>query len=362
MGKKITSFILIILFGFFSCIDTIDFDIDSEAEQVVILGSITTEPGPYNVTISRSIGFYERFNAAGNRVTDANVRILSDDGQVEVLEHIGAGVYQTNPSTLRGEVGRSYTLIVTTSNGEVYQSTSELIKPTPEIDSLFFEYEEQQEINNNGVFITNKFAVVKTLTKDNPEEGDFYGWTWKGTYSYKTYPELFAIPSPDGSDDIPSPLPCSFLGCSCCTCWISTDENNDLALAHDRLTNGNSIIGDRVATIPITGRTFRDKYHVRVKQYSLSAKAFEFWNLVKDQQTEATLFATPPASIQSNVVNINNPDELVWGFFSASDVSEKSFFIDRTEIPSSIPNDTDSIKNDCRILQGSSNQPPTFWE
>lgn len=360
MKFKIIPFVLGLLAITFvvSCIDDINFNIDEAGDQLVIIGSITTKPGPYKVEISKAIDFFSSISSLSNRVRDARVIISSDDGQVEELTHVGSGVYETSQAGIRGEVGRSYAVTVITADGETYQSKRERIVAAPEIDSLYFQYEEREAIGANNIKVINRFAKVMVDVTDDPNEENYYAWTWKGTYQFKTFPELFT--NPDGS---PAPLPCSFFGCSCCICWLTTEENNELAIANDVLTNGNQIKEQVVANIPISAFQFEQKYHVNVTQRAQTKEAFEFWSLVKEQQSAATLFATPPARIRSNIVNINNPDELVWGFFEASGASEKSFFINRRDIPGALLlQSDDSIRNDCRRVLNATTSQPLFWE
>ncbi|MEQ9307728.1 MAG: DUF4249 family protein, partial [Marinoscillum sp.] len=105
---------------------------------------------------------------------------------------------------------------------------------------------------------------------------------------------------------------------------------------------------------------FDSKLYVNVLQHSLNRDVYAFWKLIADQEeSESTLFAVPSAQIESNIKNINNEDELVWGIFSASSVVEKSIFIDRNDLGIIVP--SDSIKDDCNKIPGSTNQKPSFW-
>ncbi|MFY0628097.1 MAG: DUF4249 domain-containing protein [Reichenbachiella sp.] len=343
----------------FSCIEIIDFNINENSDQIVIIGSITTEPGPYEITITKASDFYTPSYVSGNEINDARVSISSDDGQVEELSYTEDGVYVSRAEGIRGEVGRSYTLTIITANNEIYQSSSELITQSPSIDSLYIEYQEVDEFEN-GIVVTNKYANLLVDLLDDPNAENYYSWTWDGTYQFSSNPELFT--TRNGGPPVITPLPCSFGDCSCCTCWLNTPEKNDLALSSDLLFNGNIIKKLYAGTVPITPRSFQYKYLINVKQKTLSKKGYDFWQLIKDQASASTILATPPAQIIGNISNINNPSELVWGFFSASDVVTKSFYLSASDIPNFNAIQTDTIRNDCRTIPGATTQTPPFWE
>lgn len=343
-----------------SCVENIGFNIDENSNQIVIVGSITTKPGPYFIKIYKAVDFYEGLNDNSNPIENAKVSISSDDGQIEILTDIGSGLYQTNATGIRGQIGRSYSVSVTTEAGNIYQSRRERIVESAEIDSLYFKYEEQDVLLPGNITIKGKSAKVMVDFYDHLDEENYYGWTWKSTYQIETHPELFTINVVMVSTPVIDPLPCSYFGCNCCICWLTSEEQNDLELAKDKLFNGKKVEQQLVATIPLEAAKFQFKHHIVVSQKSLSKEAFEFWSQIKEQESATTLFATPPAKITGNIININNPGEDVWGYFSASDVKEKAFFIYPFDIPSGLI-DFDQINNDCRTVPNATNEQPSFW-
>ena len=71
---------------------------------------------------------------------------------------------------------------------------------------------------------------------------------------------------------------------------------------------------------------------VIIEQMSISKRAFNFWTLVQQQLSNfGSPFDTPPASIEGNMYNINDPDETVLGFFGVSNVSKESIVIEDRE-------------------------------
>jgi hypothetical protein len=118
--------------------------------------------------------------------------------------------------------------------------------------------------------------------------------------------------------------------------------------------NQSTILNFPVTQIASTSGKIAHKYSILVKQYPLTTDAFNFWSQVKKNTEQiGTVFDAQPSEIQGNLRCTSNPGEPVVGYVSASTVSQKRIFIDRTEIPAwPISNPTDA----CAI-----EVPPPGW-
>jgi hypothetical protein len=114
--------------------------------------------------------------------------------------------------------------------------------------------------------------------------------------------------------------------------------------------------------IPITSMHFYDRYYIEVQQLSLSDEAYDYWNLVEQQQSGSTNIFQPNAiKIKGNIECISNPTEEVLGFFEVSGVRSKSLFIDESELPYPIP-DIDVVRYSCEsYFLNSTTIQPWFW-
>ncbi|MBA7618032.1 hypothetical protein ES703_25351 [subsurface metagenome] len=73
------------------------------------------------------------------------------------------------------------------------------------------------------------------------------------------------------------------------------------------------------------------RYSLLVKQYSLSRKAFNYWNELKLQSQETGgLYEGQPVTISGNIYNSSDSDEIVLGYFDASAVQEKRILVENT--------------------------------
>jgi Domain of unknown function (DUF4249) len=117
----------------YSCEKVIKVDLNNAAPQVVIEGEINNEPGPYRVSITKSVSFDS--SNVYPPVTGAVVKITDNTaGITDVLTEILPGLYSTN--NIEGIEGRNYSLLVQTG-GKEYTSSATMPANVP-LDSVTF--------------------------------------------------------------------------------------------------------------------------------------------------------------------------------------------------------------------------------
>lgn len=99
--KKYIGLLVLLSVTLMGCEDVIELDLDEGAPRIAIEGIVTDQPGPYTVTITESVGFYD--DNVFPSISGAYVEISDDQGNVEVLAEKEAGVYQT--ASLQGQRG-----------------------------------------------------------------------------------------------------------------------------------------------------------------------------------------------------------------------------------------------------------------
>jgi len=155
-------FLIMSTFIFYSCEEIIEIDLNSADPKIVIEGSVTAQPGPYTVTITKTTDYYNP--GSYPTVSGAVVSIADSNGFFEELVETATGIYQTD--SLQGTPGRTYTLTVTVE-GQTYSAVSSMPQAT-EIDSLFYEENEEgvRPRDKKGYALTVKFT-------DKPGVEDF---------------------------------------------------------------------------------------------------------------------------------------------------------------------------------------------
>lgn len=116
-----------------ACKKVITVNLKNAAPQIVIQGNITNEPGPYTVTISKTVNYTN--DNIFPPITGAIITIKDITANItDVLTETSAGKYQTN--TIQGVQGHSYTLNII-AEGKQYTATSTMPKQTT-LDTITF--------------------------------------------------------------------------------------------------------------------------------------------------------------------------------------------------------------------------------
>lgn len=274
-------YILLVLF-LASCIDPITLEQDGEVKVLVVEGGISTDFGPHTIKLTKSAQYGDVFIGEIKNELGAKLFIRDQFGNTVSLFENGRGVY-TTPANYRGEVNRSYTLIIITKDGVEYQSYPELLSRVPEIDNVSVTYVDVpiKKEDLGSTFISGVEVYVDY--KDPSEIANYYKWETGGTYSLKTHPELYTPPRS------PSPVPKQ-----CCELCYTTEENIAISISSDRFYNGNPF-KSKVLFIEDDGVRFSEKYIIEIEQLSISKDAYEFYELLNNQLSiKGNIFDPPP--------------------------------------------------------------------
>lgn len=335
-----------------SCIDPVDFSEGDDSKSLVVDGLITNAPGPYVVKLKRTSD-YNITSEYIEEVAGAIVFLSDDAGNSETLtEGHMPGVYYTDPDGIRGVPGRYYKIEILTPDGLHYESDYDLLNAVPEIDTIYYERQQHQELDDYNNARTFEGFQIYIDTRDPENSSNYYMWSWGGTHEVHTQPWDYVFRR------APAPKDC------CATCWV-TDLPSQINILDDRLFAGNPMNKMPVVFVRIKdsdrARLFRGKYYVEVKQLSLSQEAHRYWSSIEEQiSSSGSIFEPPPAAIMGNIENVNDPEDLVFGYFGASAISTKSIFIQASEAPYH-PDDTLVFPDDCRRFPNSTSIKPSFW-
>jgi hypothetical protein len=334
------------------CVDKADFETVTPELPLIIEGSVTDDPGPDTVKITKAYpadgGYYSRVG-----ITGATVRITSDVGESDVLTDIGRGCYVTN--TLQGATGRTYQLFVTIG-GHQYRSSLQRMLPPGQIDDITFEF--TSKVNSSTGLTEDGFNVFVNSTVGSSSSHRLR-YKVLGTYKVTTNPELIQIRTDCASPPCPTQsLPCA-TNCECCVCWVSERENSP-KLLNPEFVGGNTITRIPVHYIPINNYTFNERYRVEVSQMELSQDAYDFYAAVRKQiENASSIFQPPFFELKGNVEPINQGPGVV-GIFSAAAITKRYIYIYRSDVPYDMV--SEAIAADCRaVAPNSSNQIPPFW-
>jgi hypothetical protein len=329
--KRIFIWLIPVLF-LTTCVERIGVELPDASDKLVVDGLISTKPGPYTVKLTKTAKYQTGSDGTNLLVRGAKVRISDDAGNSEDLIEESQGIYRTRPNGIQGQTGKTYTLSIETAEGKKYQSQPELLKPTPQIENVYYEFKE-------GVTGVEEGFYVYMDIQDPGETEDYYRWDWT---HYNRLQFCF-------NETVPPALVPTILNC-CEDCWEIQKCNGCVNVASDRLANGSTISRQLLTIVPYSSRS---KYFLYYEQQSLTRDAYKFWKSLEEQSKNVGgIFDKPPATVRGNMFSITDEEEPVLGYFGASAIRQGAIVVDRSGI-SKNPSGPPPV-----ILPPSSGPPP----
>ena len=354
---------------------------------LVINASITNTLEQQTIQISRSDGLvYSEFIPESSCM----VEVESMSGEKISFSESSPGYYNASLPVGFMSYGGHYMLMVVTSNGNLYLSDYSSLHPPTAIDSIYFERETlptaDPDIFKEGIRFFMDFEI-------DPSSSEYMRWELLETYEFNNPPydgfiytyDRVLRPLPDSLDDR--------------QCWISGHVNAIYTLDAANMTS------EKYSYMPlhfVSNETQRLSYgySLLVRQHAMDAPAFRYWDeLKKNSSSQSGLYTRLPSLTPGNISNVDDPEEKILGFFGVSGVYEKRFFVKDVEglqkydvmfcfpypepprfrflMPEDLPVYTSRATDpetavshmgetvhrclDCRIMKGSSGEPPAYW-
>ena len=357
-GSLYFRIVLAILVIFSSCIDQIDFDVASvTTDSVVVEGRVIKgDPSFVEVAVSRLFDF-----SAESRLPIALKSVVLSDtnGNTMELETRSPGYYKVflNDDTLiKAEVGTGYSIILELLDGRLYESEVEVLISTPDPLQLNVEIEEELIINEVGQ--VNSVEKVALTIDTNLDSETNNGLLWEVMNIFK----ITDSPIDDGIEMK--------------TCYLTQNANvNNIHVLDPELLSS-TVVERFPLTQALIGFRFSQGLFYEVRQYGLSQGAFAFWNRIDLlSEREGTMFDGPVGLVPTNLKNVNDPDDVVFGFFFASE--EKLL---RIRVPQELVGNLDphcppsgppragpggsclwGVCCDCLSYPNSTTEVPAFW-
>jgi hypothetical protein len=310
--------IILILFVLCTCIDPYFQKINNYGSLLVVDGLITDENCAYTVRLSGTI---QDQNGSPVMVSDATVFITDNSGNSVYFDNIGNGLYKTDSTMFRGQVGKTYVLHIITGDGGNYESDQCLMQVVPEIDRVY--YERDQELVNNGTESLDGIRIY--LDSGEGDNKTWYRWEYEETWKFK-------VPDPAKAKYISEHniIPVTDLKEYC---WKS--HSSDEILIHSFYAGDNDPVKHQPVLFiaPDNSDRLLIRYSILIKQYSISGTEYDFWNnLTRVSESGSDIFAAQPYAVPSNIHNLNKQDELVLGYFQVSSVKQMRLDISVQEI------------------------------
>jgi hypothetical protein len=282
--------ILLLVAGFSSCEDPIEVDIREDRKELVVDAVITNQPGPQTIKLSQTIGYFAP-RGSNPPVTGATVVVFDADTLpyffTESLTEPGSYIYPNGSDFNR--IGDQYGLTII-SGADTFLSISTM-NPVPDFDTLQWTFEE------GNSFIEDRYEV-EFKANDLPGIGNTY---------------LFR----------------SFKNDTMLNIGESVNIAYDAAFSPGADYDGiEFIVPIRRVGMNDFDNPFQlgDKFEAEV--IGITNEFYLFLNLAEQQINNGGLFATPPANVPNNIVNIKGGNSArANGFFVIGESKKRSAII-----------------------------------
>ncbi len=310
---------IFIVFTLYTCIDPYKPKIDDFQSYLVVEASITDENTSYEVKLSKTMQYPD---SASEKINGATIFVTDNGGNQAYFTNTGDGVYKSDSTSFRGIIGETYILHITTPDGKSYESEPSTMLPVTNIDSLYYQ-KEQQYINNQSKLETGLQLYLDSRT--DAGTNNYFKWEYSETWKFKL-PNIKKYNYINDSTFAPVTDMKVF-------CW-KQQKSTDIYVQYEPTGSSGIMTG---VPLNFIGSDLSDRltieYSILVKQYSISEKEYHFWdNLKKVNESGGDIFGSQPYPVLSNISNTDNPDENVLGYFSVSAVTQKRIFISFSEL------------------------------
>ena len=280
--KKLILFISLVIITTSACQDVIELDTPTYKTTLVVEGRVTDTLGT-SVRLSTTANYF----AQGETpiINSAIVTLYENDNPVSLLtqSETEPGMYY---SSFNGTIGNTYYLQVEVNadnnsgiQNTIWHTNKQELHRVFEFDSLKIKYLDRTTNPpsfNAGQFVLGYFTEPAGV-------GDFYRLHYWKNDSFVTQ-----------------------------TIDILTDE------FYDGFTFGK----DPVPPITVYGAIDEVMDSITVEVSSISEDYYNYLSLISEQIFQVGgPFASPPAFVEGNVYNANNPEEVGFGYFEASSIS-----------------------------------------
>lgn len=313
-----------------SCIEPYDPPLnDSNMNFLVVEAFLNGTDGIATVKLSRSLPV--RSSDPIPVVEGATVQIEREGGSIHSLAHFEAGVYTgqiPNPAT-----GARYRLIVRADDEHEYASDFTSLLATPPIDSITW------SAHRDGI----QFEVNAHDATGNTK---YVKWDYTETYEYQSkLPSYFMFESEGIVVERPREL-------WIMDCW-KTDHSTSIVIGSLTHLQTSTLRKHPVAIVPYGSRKLFKRYHIVIRQQALTEETYNYWhNLARSTENLGGLFDPLPSEVRGNIHCTRHPGESALGLFSAAVVTEREFFLRRSELTSDLI---------VRFLDQTYCPPDTIW-
>lgn len=220
-----------------------------------------------------------------------------------------------------GVPGNTYHIQVSLPDGERYESIPEKLPLITGDDEVRHTIEREEYTDGDGV-VAERYFVRIFVSHSLPPVADPVYLKWHVEEVYVLSPTDF----PDPFNSVPP------------SCYISQQIDPQRIVLFTTEDVQTRSIPDLLVANRLVDPTFLERHYFTTYQSSLTREAYEYWrkvNIVANQN--GSIFDPPPARVIGNIVNVDDRDEEVHGYFQAVNQEYKRFFLLPDDLPYKMP-------------------------
>ncbi|GLB50957.1 DUF4249 domain-containing protein [Neptunitalea lumnitzerae] len=325
----VTSIILI------GCVEPYPIATNSYEELLVVDATLTDSLQYQTVKLTKS---YPLTTESATYVNNATVWIEDTDGQIFNFSQIETDSTYISDVQFNAQQNNSYSLHITTSNGNEYTSEWQNTPPQIQINDLYAEH----AFNEEGT----EGAQVYIDVKSDDTTPIYLRYTYEETHKIRT-PRVSSF-----EWEIQNYVSPVFYGPDCITveydiilterdapvniCY-KTNYSNNINLANSNNLSQNIIDKHPIRFINKDDYILAERYSILATVYSESYQSYQYYQtLDKLNSNGSVLSPVQTGHIQGNIFN-NNSEEKIIGNFNVTAVKTKRIFFDFTDFGFSQP-------------------------
>lgn len=329
MPKYRSKFLLIILSQvlLYACIERFEVQIKRQTNIVVVEGQITSLPEFQTITIR----MHAPKESVFEEVYGADVTMESEHGVVYEFFESGLGKYQPYDQ-LHLVGGDKYRLRVAIGDTIQIISSWQEVPVAVEIYEAYAEAVIKDDVTEDGFIAPENGFNYFVTTEPSPV---------KNLYLRYNYQTAYIMESPFRSTLCPD----------CNNCFIVGETQNILRTTAVQNGLGKYVSEFYVVFVPASVE-YAIRKTLRLFQFSITEEAYQYYAAIDRQRNiNGTIFDPPPAVIEGNLEDINDPARPVYGFFEISIATETSVVVRKTDADFFIPDFT----RHCTLNDGAGN-------
>lgn len=294
---------------FNSCLDEIELEVPrGQSDAIVVQGKLTVgEESQVSVTVNRIF----TFDGTSTTLRVKFVEIYNEKEERVELDFVEEGVYfktinEDDPMTI--ELGLLYKIKLELFDGRIIESEVEPLKSLVAQNELELSIEEKPIVNVFEDEIIDRERIVINLlsefenNSDNPQR---YRWFVNVTQKVDDFPQNYGVQNRTSK-----------------SCYIRSTfpvEEQVLFNGFDSDKIGSVSFETEVFDGRVNDGRYLDTVYFNVIQESLTEGAYDYYNSIgQTLELSGSMFDPAAGKIKSNLINVTNPDEEVFGYFYAS--------------------------------------------